>query len=342
MQEQFGYRKQIEEAIEYGLKRFGSVGDIGRITPEEALIRGDLDRSYALRARGKIVGQVIEEMRLEEKRVLELGTGTGAFHRLVEAAGKSLTITYSDIDTERVRKHLGDRAPVLHLDLNSLNIPDNSQEAIVSLNLLDQFEPIAPPLSEIHRVLQPGGPLVILTDLLPDEYILYKRYADKILLPFFPYEDLTHSYYISMTREQAVVFGNKQPPLLKEFWFAYMDLQEPWKRAFTTRITADKEIQSLQHNFVFLRAQKELGFEPDVIDSIADSHRIAYEAMTGLGFTNVTVRLLDDTYTGQAQGQQKPGTEYLYGFDILTGHPDPALGQQVKEHAYMGVLTAVK
>lgn len=343
MPERYGYSRQIRTAIDSALGQFGPVHDIGRITPDEVLAYADQQRTYTRRARGKIVAHVVDKTGLERKQVLELGTGTGELHRLLETARKKIKITYSDIDTVRVRKHLGNNVPVRELDLDNLNLPDNSQEAIISANLLDQSEPLTPPFSEIYRVLKPGGQLVVLTDLLPDEFSIYKRYADKILLPFpGKDEDILHYYYIAMTRQQAEAFGNKQPPALKEFWFAYINLKEPWERACVRRITAQGQIPVLQRNLLMLYLGQNLGFEPTIIDSIGDFHRQAGKAVTSVGFNNVEIALSDDQYIGKPQGIQKPGTRYTYAFDRLIKSPDSTLGQKVLEHAYIGVIAATK
>ncbi|MCX6730934.1 MAG: methyltransferase domain-containing protein [Candidatus Roizmanbacteria bacterium] len=324
----------MRASIDSLTRQFGNPKNLGRITPTEGLEIMDVQRIPVARARTKIVGNYIDRLGLEGKNILEIGSGTGDLYRLIKATGKHVDLSLSDIKPERVKSHIGNEIPVKRLDLNRLDLPDSSQEIIIVSNLLDQFEQFEPPLSEIQRVLTPGGILITLTDLAPDEFVFFKRHADSYILPFVQNQkNITSIPYVVMTAEQAEQFGNLQPPALKEFWFAYMDLKEPWERALVTRISHNQQIKALQHNMLMLHMQKGLGFEPKIIDSPAEFHIEVGKAMEKVGFENVDINLEREEIVGPPERRQKASMEYNHAFSKLIETSNPTLQSNVKEIA---------
>lgn len=192
-------------------------------------------------------------------------------------------------------------------------------------------------------MLTPGGMVVVLTDLVPDEFVFFKRHADSFLLPFTGKPgDNIHIPYLAMTAEQAETFGNLQPPALKEFWFAYMDLEEPWERAIVKRLTYGKQMRALQFNMTRLYLRRELGFEPKVIDVAQNFHIEAAQAMEKIGLRNVDINLEKGEFVGPPSAIQDPGVEYRYAFGRLFKTPKASLKPHIKEIAHIGVITAIK
>lgn len=126
----YDYREQMRQVISDALGQFGSPKDIGRITADEALKIWGTERGFVSRVRTAIVGRIIDTLGLEKKGVLEVGSGTGDFYRLIQGSGKRVNITLSDINVGRVKKHVDDEIPVIELDLDRLNLPDYSQKLL--------------------------------------------------------------------------------------------------------------------------------------------------------------------------------------------------------------------
>jgi ubiquinone/menaquinone biosynthesis C-methylase UbiE len=101
--------------------------------------------------------------------ILDAGCGPGLIIEKVlqENKGREISITGIDIDRTMIR-HAHDRCQKLSnvklqfADLNrSLEFPDNSFDKVICCNTLYALEQPAIAISEFHRVLRPGGAVVI-------------------------------------------------------------------------------------------------------------------------------------------------------------------------------------
>jgi|GEM_PF-3691140 len=337
-----GFREQFQRVITDSLSKFGKPEDIGRITPCEVLEDPSQSRSFVSRARANILRSLFTSNGWSDGQpILEIGTGTGELTKLLAMTGPIPNMVYSDIDTERVKKHLGDDTQVLELDIEKTGLPDSSQKAVVVYNLLDQFVDLSKPCSELSRIIDKGGSLLVLTDLQPDEFMFFRHYPDSYLIPFPQQNNNQNIPYVALSQEEAYIFADLQPPGLKEFWLEYMNL-EPWQRAFISRLSSFQHMSGLKHNLEILYLQRRLGFEPKIIDMAFDFHRRADASLTEAGFPRVTTNLVSEQLEGFPLGKQNAGSEYDYAFDRLLTKKDQTLGNKVREIAKIGVISASK
>ena len=102
-------------------------------------------------------------------QLLDIGCGTGAnLPMLRKAVGKNgavFGLDYSPLALDFAAQHLNvESAPNLHLfQGDALHLParDNSFDAVTLLDVLEHLSDDTRALSEIHRVLRPGGVLVL-------------------------------------------------------------------------------------------------------------------------------------------------------------------------------------
>ena len=113
--------------------------------------------------------------------VLNAGAGAGSLTlRLVE---QGLRVTSVDASAELcdwVRARLGPAAadnPVLRGDLERLDLPDAAFDAAVCAEVLEHLDDDAAAAAELHRVLRPGGLLVVTVPADPYRYDWTDRWA---------------------------------------------------------------------------------------------------------------------------------------------------------------------
>jgi demethylmenaquinone methyltransferase/2-methoxy-6-polyprenyl-1,4-benzoquinol methylase len=127
------------------------------------LLSGGLDRYWRKRAIQELAGRPL-------KRVLDVATGTGDLAILLAERLKPGSITAIDISEgmlQKARDKIGKsgRLESLHLqaaDCEQLPFPDNHFDAITVGFGVRNFENLEQGLSEMRRVLEPGGKLIIL------------------------------------------------------------------------------------------------------------------------------------------------------------------------------------
>src|SRR5919109_4641629 len=100
------------------------------------------------------------------KRVLEVGAGIGTDARRMIAAGALYTGINVDRGsteaTERALRVFGLPGVALERDARSLEFPDGSFDAVYSFGVLQHIPEVQRAVAEIHRVLKPGGELLLM------------------------------------------------------------------------------------------------------------------------------------------------------------------------------------
>lgn len=120
-----------------------------------------------VRWRKKAINQL---KNLQPKFILDVATGTADMALMemkllrpekitgIDIADKMLEIGRQKID----KQGLGDKITLLNGDSETINFPDNSFDAVTVAFGVRNFENLEKGLSEIRRVLKPGGKLVVL------------------------------------------------------------------------------------------------------------------------------------------------------------------------------------
>jgi SAM-dependent methyltransferase len=132
-----------------------------RVIPEESrtgfarinLIRHRVAHLYAIR---RIQGS---------RRVLDVGCGTGYGSAMVASrAGEVVGIDSSEEAVARARaRHRLDNLEFITMPATELSFPDESFDAVYSIQVTEHIEDVELHLSEVVRVLRPGGRFVVAT-----------------------------------------------------------------------------------------------------------------------------------------------------------------------------------
>lgn len=145
---------------------------------------------------------------LQPKRMLDVATGTGDFAIMAHKMLQPNSITGIDI-SEGMLKHgrekisklgLGDKITLELGDSETISFPDQTFDAITVAFGVRNFENLEKGLSEMLRVLKPGGKLVILEFSNPTAfpikqfYNLYFRYITPLLGKWIARSKAAYSY----------------------------------------------------------------------------------------------------------------------------------------------------
>lgn len=101
----------------------------------------------------------LEQMR--GQRVLEIGLGSGfSLHRIAEVAREcyGLDLSAHTLDLNRARdRHFKVGFNLIHASATQIPLADNSFDFVISVGCLHHIPEIAMAVTEIHRILKPGG-----------------------------------------------------------------------------------------------------------------------------------------------------------------------------------------
>jgi SAM-dependent methyltransferase len=99
------------------------------------------------------------------RRLLDVGTGTGALLRHLERFGEVHAV---DVDAEAVRfSHLRGATGVRLYGGTTLPFDDGSFDVVTALDVIEHVADDAAVIAEMHRVLRPGGILLIMVPAFP-------------------------------------------------------------------------------------------------------------------------------------------------------------------------------
>jgi SAM-dependent methyltransferase len=207
----------IDEAV-YDACYLYLTGDLG-IDNATARQRADLELSR------KIQKSVVEELAaggisVADSVVLDLGSGLGAMSEELVLCGANVTAlepgaAWAKITRERVERHKGEFRLIEAVG-ESVPLPDGSVDLVVSLQVLEHVNSPRRVLSEVWRVLRPGGHFYLACEnylafheghyqvpwlpLLPKSLgAIYLRFLGRS--PKFLYDAVTYVTYPGILRE---------------------------------------------------------------------------------------------------------------------------------------------
>jgi len=96
------------------------------------------------------------------ERILEVGCGNGGIlQSLIEAFGED--IYFEGIDVAEAYAVSGRKQRIRQMDVADMEYPDGAFDMVYCLHILEHVEDLSVAISEITRVLTPGGRLVIVS-----------------------------------------------------------------------------------------------------------------------------------------------------------------------------------
>lgn len=145
---------------------------------------------------------------IQPKNMLDVATGTGDFAIMANKILHPDKITGIDISTgmlelgrKKVEKlGLSDKITLLTGDSETITFPDTTFDAITVAFGVRNFEHLEKGLSEMHRVLKPGGKVVILEFSNPTAfpikqlYNFYFRYITPLIGKYIAKSEAAYSY----------------------------------------------------------------------------------------------------------------------------------------------------
>jgi len=182
--------------------------------------------------------------------ILDIATGTGdlalafAHTPAQKIVGLDLSPGMLEVGRKKVvRQDLGDKVEMVLGDSEALDFPEGSFDAATVAFGVRNFENLEKGLSEIYRVLKPGGILAILETSVPEKqpfrwgYHLYGRHVLPLFGRLFSREGTAYSYL----SESAAAFphGERFNNILGKIGFIGMK-HEPQTFGVATIYTATK------------------------------------------------------------------------------------------------------
>lgn len=141
------------------------------------------DHHWWYLGRRRLVRPLLERALGRAKHVVDIGCGTGANLELVEAIDRTPATTGLDFEPtalEYCRTRALD-ATLVRGDGMRLPFADGSVDCVTALDIVEHFDDDAGLLAEFHRVLAPGGEVVITVPQYPslwsphDDFLHHKR-----------------------------------------------------------------------------------------------------------------------------------------------------------------------
>lgn len=105
-----------------------------------------------------------EACRQEGRRALDFGCGTGLMSESLATAGFSVTAIDLNLGPKTLLEksiHFAESTTFVEGDLLTLNLPPESFDVIVALDVLEHISPLEPYMRAFARVLAPGGILIV-------------------------------------------------------------------------------------------------------------------------------------------------------------------------------------
>jgi ubiquinone/menaquinone biosynthesis C-methylase UbiE len=138
----------------------------------------------------------------DQSVILEIGSSSGYLLREIKKTYPTLFLIGSDCVIEPLEKiaQTYPDIPLMEFDLVSCPLPDNSVDIVIALNVLEHIEDDKCGLTQIYRILKPGGYAII---EVPANSTLYDFYDEQ--LKHFRRYDLSDLYDKVKTSKFQVV-----------------------------------------------------------------------------------------------------------------------------------------
>ncbi len=171
---------------------------------------------------------VVEKVaEIQPKKVLDVATGTGdlaiALTQIndLQVVGLDISEGMLAVGKEKIqKKNLTNRIELVHGDSENLPFPDNHFDAVTVAFGVRNFENLEKGLSEIYRVIRPGGRLVVLETSVPEKfpfrqgYFVYTKFVMPSIGKFFS-KDRSAYAYLSKSAS-AFPYGKKFRAILDQ------------------------------------------------------------------------------------------------------------------------------
>lgn len=197
--------------------------------------------------RKKVVALVNEK---NPENILDIATGTGdlAINLAETGASKIIGLDISEgmlrVGRQKIaQKNLNKKIELVHGDSEALPFDDNSFDAVTVAFGVRNFENLEMGLSEILRVLKPGGVLVVLETSVPTKtpfkqgYNLYTRNLLPLIGKLFSKDKEAYSYLSESAA--AFPYGNEFNNILRKTGFTTIE-HKPQTLGVATIYTASK------------------------------------------------------------------------------------------------------
>ena len=150
------------------------------ISPQYYLMNRIISGGIDIKWRKNVVSMLIEK---QPEKILDVATGTGDLAiallqtKATEIIGIDISEGMLDIGKQKVRNNQWDQKIKMQIgDSENIDYPDDYFDAATVAFGVRNFENLDKGLSEILRVLRPGGDLIILETAVPNNYLLLQFY----------------------------------------------------------------------------------------------------------------------------------------------------------------------
>ncbi|MFW9777424.1 MAG: ubiquinone/menaquinone biosynthesis methyltransferase [Candidatus Heimdallarchaeota archaeon] len=163
------------------------------------------------------------------QRAVDLATGTGDFVKLLNAKGGEKSVVIGcDLSREMLSlaKNQNHRTDFIQADINTLPFLDNSFDlSTISYGLRNVQDPLVT-LTEIFRIIRPGGRLIIVESSLPmntgSRFLIWFHFTKIVprLASFFRLSTAAYNYYFESVKQFPI--GTKFFHLLRNAGWSHV------------------------------------------------------------------------------------------------------------------------
>jgi demethylmenaquinone methyltransferase/2-methoxy-6-polyprenyl-1,4-benzoquinol methylase len=159
------------------------------ISPRYDLMNRIISGGIDVKWRENVVAMLVAQ---KPQKILDVATGTGDLAvallktQATEIIGIDISVGMLDLGKKKVNKnHWGNTIKMEIGDSENINYADNYFDAVTVAFGVRNFENLDKGLSEILRVLRPGGNLVVLETAIPQNYLIQKfyRFYTQFIMP---------------------------------------------------------------------------------------------------------------------------------------------------------------